>query len=53
MHLMPEAANAASGVLASLEMKMKWVFDEPYLVWQADDPRVPEQCGQSLHMVLD
>jgi len=43
-----DLAGAATAMLASLQTKMAWVFEEPYLIWKA--PQVPEMCRSSLQM---
>ena len=40
LHLASDLVLATTTVLSSLQLKMAWLFDEPYLVWQADSSEV-------------
>ena len=39
----PDIAAAVNVVLGNLRLKLAWVWDEPYLVWRADDQSIARQ----------
>ena len=39
----PDMVAAVNVILGNLRMKMGWVWEEPYLVWRADDAAIAQQ----------